>query len=387
VAPPSEVADRADEAVRADSSGVRAPTLPEPPPTRVTAGEEIAGSFRPPKLDPIPEVPEGGLLNAARYALSFVRARWQRRSAIKALTEDIRTETTSLDSVLGALGKQVRSLGIDNRGLSSENAAIAKRAKAEQDSAELTNREAEENAKFSEVAGDRESKVRDAEDMLEKAEREHGALDAQRRGLRDKRKQIEQRQKSYLKNAEDREGQAGKSQLGDERMNMRRAADDLRRDAAGLDPERQDIERRLAALERPIGQALAKVEALKQELDSAKRGLNDAREGHRHRLAEVEAEQGRKSRELALADAEVQRRLVTLGTLVNLHRIERPEFTELYARVDKLRGAIGAQSTEIDRLTAEREAYDKGSLVRGFAAIGGGVVAVITLIVVLVWIF
>ena len=78
---------------------------------------------------------------------------------------------------------------------------------------------------------------------------------------------------------------------------------------------------------------------------------------------------------------------MTLGTLVNLHRIERIEFDDMYARIDGLRAAIGARSTEIDRLTAEREAYDKASLVRGFLVIGGGVVVLITLIVILlsVW--
>ena len=57
------------------------------------------------------------------------------------------------------------------------------------------------------------------------------------------------------------------------------------------------------------------------------------------------------------------------------------------ARIDGLRAAIGARSTEIDRLTAEREAFDKASLVRGFLVIGGGVVVLITLIVILlsVW--
>src|SRR5690606_16155732 len=120
------------------------------------------------------------------------------------------------------------------------------------------------------------------------------------------------------------------------------------------------------------------------ELDAARRSLSDAREGHRHRLAELEAEHGRKSRELSQAEAEIQRRMVTLGTLINLNRIEGPEFAELYARIDALRGAIGARSTEIDRLGAEREAYDKGSLTRGFVVLGCGLVVLITLIVILI---
>ncbi len=171
--------------------------------------------------------------------------------------------------------------------------------------------------------------------------------------------------------------------MGDARTELRRQAQDHRREAAALEPERQDLDRRLAALERPIADAQGKVDAAKAEVDAARRSVADAREGHNHRLAEIEAEQKRKTREIGLADAEIQRRLVTLGTLVNLNRVERPEFTDLYERIDRLRGAIAARTTEIEKLTAEREAYDKGSLVRGLVVIGAGVVGVVTLLVIL----
>jgi len=153
-------------------------------------------------------------------------------------------------------------------------------------------------------------------------------------------------------------------------------------EAAVLEPERQDLDRRLATLERPISEATAKLDAAKAELDAAKRSLNDAREGHTHRLAELDAEQKRKAREVALAESEISRRLVTLGTLVNLNRIEDPSFVELYERIDRLRGAITARTTEIEKLTAEREAYDRGTLVRGLVTIGGAFVALIALIVI-----
>jgi predicted nucleic acid-binding Zn-ribbon protein len=143
------------------------------------------------------------------------------------------------------------------------------------------------------------------------------------------------------------------------------------------------VDRRLASLERPIGEATARLDAAKAELDAAKRSLSDAREGHGHRLAELDAEQKRKSREIGQAEGEVARRLVTLGTLVNLNRIDDPQFGELYQRIDRLRGAITARTTEIEKLTAEREAYDRGSLLRGVAVMGGAIIALIALIVIL----
>jgi len=68
---------------------------------------------------------------------------------------------------------------------------------------------------------------------------------------------------------------------------------------------------------------------------------------------------------------------------VNLNRLEDPRFAELYERIDRLRGAITARSTEIEKLTSEREAYDRGSMVRGGVVLGSSVVALIALLVLL----
>jgi hypothetical protein len=401
--PPIDPDDWAADANRAlgkagPGPSPRAETIPAPPPTLAHSGSDTT-DLKLQRLEPVPDVPESGLINSVKYALSFAMARWKRRAIIKDLSAEIKEQTSSLDLVLGTLGKQARSLGINNSVLESENAAIdeaeARRAKYDEEVGELGTRRTEENTKFAEVEGERQAKADEADEALQGAQRELAALEAQRRGLRDKRKAVERQQRGYLKAADDREDQAAKAQGGDARAALRRAADELRRDAAKLDPERQDIERRLGALEKPISRAMAKAEALKAELESARRSLNDVREGHRHRLAELEAEQGRKSRELAQAESEIQRRLVTLGTLVNLHRPDAQknegdeeyeqyeQLRDLFVRIDGLRGAIGQRSNEIDRLTAEREAYDRQSLVRGFVTLGAGVLAFITLLVIL----
>jgi len=289
--------------------------------------------------------------------------------------------------VLGTLGAHARQLGIDNRSLAAENQAITaaedRKRRFDEASVDLVSRKNEEVVKFGDTERERQQKVSDAEKMLEEASAELTSSEGQRRSLRDKRKEVERRQKAYLKAAEDRENEAGNAPMGDSRGELRRAAEQHRKEVAALEPERQELDRKLAALERPLALAQAKVDAARAELESARRSLHDAREGNRHRLAEIEAEQGRKTREIAQADSEIQRRLVTLGTLINLNRVDHAGFAELYERVDRLRSAIGARTTEIDKLTAEREAYDRGSLVRGFVTLGGGVVLLITLIVIL----
>jgi DNA repair exonuclease SbcCD ATPase subunit len=359
-----------------------------PPPTRILRGEALGDRpFAPPRVIPIPEIPEPGLIPAARYSITFLRARFQRRGAIKSLSEDIKRDTDALDQILGSLGRAAHGVGLEGRVFAAENAAISaaetKRSTIEQDSIELHGRKAEENTKYVDVENDRTTRVSQAEHGLGEAQRELQHLEGQRRSLREKRKDVERRQRGYLKAAEQREEQVANAQMGDSRHSLRADAESHRRSAAELEPERQEIDRKLGALEKPIADSTAKVDAAKAELESARRSLDDAREGYGHRLAELEAEQKRKAKEVAQAEAEIVRRLVTLGTLVNLNRVDRPEFTELYLRIDRLRHAIGARTTEIDKLTAERDAYDKASLVRGLATIGGSIILLITVIVLL----
>jgi DNA repair exonuclease SbcCD ATPase subunit len=382
VAPLGAAASLEIETTRRREDGV------DPPPTRIHRPEALVDRpFAPPKVSPVPEIPEPGLLNSARYTVRFARARWQRRGAIRLLGSDIKKDTDALDQVLGALGGVARTAKVDGRVFSGENAAITS---AEERAAQMTReyndvdaRKLEENSKFVDVERERNTKLGEAERGVDEAQKELAQLETQRRSMRDKRKELERRQKAYLKAAEDNDKQTGNAELGDSRQELRRAAEQHRREAAALEPERQDIDRRVAGLERPISEVTAKLDAAKAELDAAKRSLADAREGHTHRLAELDAEQKRKAREIAQAEGEITRRLVTLGTLVNLNRIEDPQFDELYQRIDRLRGAITARTTEIEKLTAEREAYDRGNLVRGVATIGGAITLFIALIVIL----
>ncbi len=367
---------------------MRSPTGVEPPATRIQKPDSLVDRpFTPAKVSAVPEIPEPGLVNAARYTLRFGRARWQRRGAIKTLGGEIKQDTDALDQVLGALGRVARNAKAESRVFSAENAAISaaeeRMGSLGKEHGEVDARKAEENSKFLEVERERNTKLGEAERLVDEAQKELASLEGQRRSLRDKRKELERRQKAYLKNAEDNDRQAGGAQLGDARQELRRSAEGHRKEAASLEPERQELDRKLASLERPIGEATARLDAAKAELDAAKRSLNDAREGHTHRLAELDAEQKRKSREIGLAEGEILRRLVTLGTLVNLNRIEDPQFAELYQRIDRIRGAITARTTEIEKLTAEREAYDRGTLVRGVSTIGGAVILFIALIVIL----
>lgn len=337
------------------------------------------------RVDPIPEVPERGLLSAVAYAWSFFRARRQRNLVIKRLDVEIERQTSDLDEVLGALGKKVRELKLDNSVLSAENKAIDKaieRLKAAHDMAgELEKRTEDENVKFTELEAEREKKLIEAEARLSEAQTKRESYEGQNRALRDKRKELERRHKGYVKASEDRERQAGKADANT--AALRRSAKELRQQARALEPERADVERRLTQLEKPLSRSLARVEEAKVERDTARQALNDARAGHRQRIAEIDAEHTRRERKLAEAEGEIERRMVTLGTLINLHRVDHPVLSELYSRIDVLRNAISSRTSEIEVLTAEREEYDRGAVIRGFVVIGCVVLGVLGVIAIL----
>ncbi|HET6611430.1 MAG TPA: hypothetical protein VFG83_05555 [Kofleriaceae bacterium] len=375
---PATDPDQAPVETRPDLSLVPSPASEE---------SQLSGPYAPAEIVPVPPVPEPGLIASARYAVSFARARWQRRAAIKELEAAIRDDTAALDAMLGDLGKKVRDSGLTSPALKAENQAVAdaegRKIAAEKRHEELCSRQSDEAAKFADIEAEKQARVTEVEQSLDVAEGALDDLEAKRRGFREKKKTIERQQKTYLKTADDRDEQAGDAESDEKRDSLRRSAKTLRGEAAALDGDRAEAEENAAKLERPISQAIAKVEALKGELDSVKRALNDAREGHRHRMAELEAEISRRSREISQAEAEIQRALVTLGTLANLHRPDHPQFTGLYGEIDEVRGAIGARSREVDRLIAERDAYDRGSLIRGTAVLGGGVLGVIALVVII----
>lgn len=360
---------------------------PSPPINPPPIDPALEQSFSPPKVLAIPEVPEPGLVLPARYAYVFARAWLQRRGAVKELAAQIRQHTEALDHVLGALGRAARSAHVEGRVFSVENSAISaaeeRFRQLGDERYDVESRKAEERSKFEDVERERNAKLTEAERVAEEAGRELAALETQRRGLRERRKDVDRRWKLNLKAAADFDRQSRGTVADDQREELQKVAEGHRSEVAALDPERQDIDRQLATLERPIVEVAARLDASKAELDAAKRSLHDAREGHSHRLAELDAEHKRKSREIALTQSEIARRLVTLGTLVNLNRIEDAQFAELYRHIDLLRGAITSRTTEVEKLTAEREAYDSGTLVRGVATIAGAILALTALVVIL----
>lgn len=325
------------------------------------------------ELRPVPATPEGGLWASLRYTISFLRARYQRRGAIATLKEDVVERVSMLDGVLGTLGRQVRANNVRSRSFDEENsmldAAERKRERAEQAFSSLTARKAEENRKHKRIHVELGALLSDREASCDKAEEALQALEGKRRVLKDQQKELAKQQRQLYRSAEVRDEQAAKEGIGPRRDTLRRSAQELRIEGKNLDPDMAKIADELATFDRPHAEALGRYEAAREEREAARHALDDAKEGHRHQQTDFELEKGRKTRDLTSATEEIERRLVTLGTLVNLHRVKRPEFDKLYSRIDWLHDAITTREDLVARFEGERKAYDRPALYRGLAVI------------------
>jgi hypothetical protein len=349
------------------------------PPGRPPPGVDVA---------PLPEVPDGGVVHYARYAVSFARARWSRRKAIRALRGELHGLVDSLDRELGTIGELARADKLDLRVLDDENRAIDgaehRRAVAERALADVAAKTADENTRFDATEKDLEAKLGAAETAAETAAAELVKLEDERSARRARKRELEKRQRYYVKGAERREAQAAKAPMGEGRTALRRSAEDMRADAARLEPEREDLERKLAAGEAPLAQATGRADAARADRDALRRTLEDSRTGHVHRVAELDAERAHNGREAVDARAEIRRRMITLGTIANLNRVPTPNLSPAFARVDALRASMGEKEADIERLTAERGRYDRGALTRGAVVLGGALAVLITAVSVVI---
>src|SRR5207249_3352681 len=124
-----------------------------PPATRLQRAEShVDRPFSPPQVLPVPARPDPGLVPAAKYAVVFARAWWQRGTAIKQLATEIKQGTEALDELFGALGKVARGARVEGRVFSAENTALgaaeARVAQFQQNQSEVERRKVEEGEKF-----------------------------------------------------------------------------------------------------------------------------------------------------------------------------------------------------------------------------------------------
>src|SRR5688572_7559732 len=243
---PSCGTENADDAKRCASCArlmlparPRGPTPTRPPPIPITPAPILvrkedtpsgATTTLPPPgiedlpsagLPPLPDTPDTGLVDSTRYTIAFAGARVARAKAIRLLQVEVESQVAALDSVLGLLGREVRAAKIDHRAFREENRALeaaeANRSIAEKTLGDLVSRRGEEVLKYEDIQAELSAKLAQREEDAKKAARQLAEMDARRKHLRERKRDLEKSHREKVKSAEAREGQAQSEVLGETR--------------------------------------------------------------------------------------------------------------------------------------------------------------------------
>jgi len=258
-----------------------------------------------------------------------------------------------LDGVLKELGAVARQEKIEAPGTFDD----MRRVEAE----EQRRRDAEQGQKIAseelvKEEARREAERREQEEDLAERARQAGAIEARLAARQAERREL-QSKKNRL------EAQAKTGAVGDE---------------LGV------VVAKVSALSEPIAKLSEELALARGELDGRRRAMRDAAERHEKTLAELAADRARCEKECESADREMSRRFVSIGTMINLNRVEHARLTPIYARIDALKALITEKETTLERLDLDRRSFDQKAVQKGLVVLGGATVAMLLAVVVVI---
>jgi hypothetical protein len=378
-----EVATEALELVRPPNIVVELAepvAAPEPPLPR-----ELAG------LPPMPRAPASpGLWGAVQYLYPVGRAWWARRKAQAAIRDALVGDQRSLDQVLGELGRAAREERLDVAAVRDEMQELAaveeRRARDEAESQSTRERRAAEVERFTRLEKACDDAIVEQQATVAKSEQAQRDVAGRQREAQAELGRIDgelEAARRAIAAAEGRMGSAPPEQRGavEAELATQRARE------GEITPRREAAAARVAELDKPVEQAAQTLDEDQKELARRKRALAATVS---ERTAALDALDAR-LKQLHLAQnaavAESSRRYVSIGTLLNLNRVERERFTPLYERIDALKSGVTEREALIARLDEERLGFDHAAAQKGVitvaAALGGLVVVAVLLLLLL----
>ena len=340
------------------------------------------------KLPPMPTPPAlQSAWASVKYLPPLLRAWWARVWAQRTLSALVFADQRALDGVLKELGRAAREAGVDAPQVAEEmkrvQAEEARRLKAEGDAQAALDGVVREQERWRADEGDRraqiaqkESEIVSAEALLKERENQrkvhvlsHGQLESQLRAAERRAVQADAKAQKLDVLPEDKGG--GLKPAAAARLESEAA----QKEAVSIQPLRDQAQERITALDGPIAEAEDKLAFLSKELELIKHDLADALAAHTRSIKQLEKDKQLADEEREGAEREMSQRFITVGTILNLNRIEGERFVPLYARIDELRQTLASRDAVMQRLKAERQSYDRPSLQKGLMTIGIAVFA------------
>jgi hypothetical protein len=348
----------------------------------------------PPVLDPTPHLPTQALpampagpmppniFGSVKYLVPLGRAIVARKRAQRSIRRLLHDDQHLLDKVLKELGKAAREHELDTPAIADEmrkvKAEEQRRARAEADTAKADDDKGREDARWNGDEAERKSDIGKREGELKETENELRKTGEERRGHEAERARLEGQIRAAEKRSSQAMAQAQKAEATppekgggpNTAANLRLQAQEAQKEATGLIAPRDEARAKAEALDAPIHTLTQKIVDARSTLAEKRKELADAAAQHKKTLAALQADKERAARERSEAEREMSQRFVSVGTMLNLHRVEDPAYKDLYQRIDELKSGLNAREATIVRLESELRTYDRRAAQTGLIAVG-----------------
>lgn len=365
------------------------PTGPVPTGALLTRSAPIP--LRP--MAPIPVSPSSpGALSAVLYLVPVARGLAERRREQARIRKLLQVEQQSLDGILSQLGRAAHEERLDLPPLTDETTLLRqaedRRDRAQRQIAQLSVRKTTEEQR----ASAHSAESRRAIDRLS-GEANHLEAELRQRADHRRRHQAELARldgilRTLSRTAELADQRAAERAHDPQAASQARAqGDSARGQAEALYPQRDAAQREVAQTEGPIAELTEKLGAVRSELGLVRQDLQRHEQDQAKLMQALDEDLKLQHAEREAAEREMQQRMMTVGTLVNLNRAGGTRFAPLYQQVDDVKGRLSGYESALARLDTESESIDRHAVQRGLIVLGAGGLALGLLVAVLyiVW--
>jgi len=192
----------------------------------------------------------------------------------------------------------------------------------------------------------------------------------ERAGHRTAMNRLDAHLKSLARQAQSKEAAATRATDPTQQGMLRGEVSAVHAQVAALEPELQKFAQKAAELDGPIAELEAQVTAARERASTLRRDLGEASRVHQGAIAEIAGQIEAESKRITASERELSLKFVTLGTLLNLNRVQNPSFEPLYREFDELKHSSGERDAEIARLELEIKSYDRRQFQKGVIVIG-----------------
>ncbi len=337
-------------------------------------------SPRPPTLARLPLIPASpsspGLLDSLIYLIPVAQGVWARRREQARIRGGLFEVQQSLDVVLLGLGRDAYEERLATPQVAEEmdlvRQAEERREQATRHSDRLQKRRSVEEQRLGTLIAEQQQAIHT---LSTEADRLEGELRQRARARRTQLgdvSRIDEVLRKLARVAESSDARARAAKEPQAASQARARGDSARGQAEALLPQRETALREIGLLDGPIVQLTQDLGRTRSELGLRKKELLRQQSDKEKLLTGIDADLKLCQAEQEAAEREMQQRMMTIGTVVNLTRPHGTRYVPHYGRVDEIKGRLMEAESLVAQLDTESDLYDEKSVQKGLVILGAG---------------